>query len=812
MQPDGKKQQEHVRDRQDKKKALSHNGGVIMAQHCFTNWTLQYDGKSYPSTCPNDVLTDLYHNGAIDDPYFSTNAEKAREYLKKPATYSSTFFLEEKPSNLRLHFEGIDTFASVYCNDILVGTTDSMFLSYDFDAQKAAKKGKNTLEVRLSPIYDHFDNGYHGEALFSTNRLQVRKAQCHFGWDWAPDLPGYGIYLPASYFINEKSRLLDLYLDPHYDGTVDVEAEIDGDNGSISLVVEGKERGPFSLRKGINRFSFHVDDPHLWFPNGYGAQPLYHYEASVTFLDGSCSKTEGHFAFREIIIEEKKLSDGCISFGFKVNGCLIFAKGSNWVPISNQTGSILDSSYEYLIEAASKAHFNMLRVWGGGIYEKEIFYDLCDKLGILVYQDFMYSCQGVPSYDGFLEEAKKEATHQLRRLRKHPCLAFLSGGNELFKKKEEENNPLSEMLKELCSELVPEIRFVPSTPFGYEEDLWASSSGDVHQSVFEMALHHNAIPSFEDYLDHNKASFFTECTCLGSCSYRSLTKFIPAKALWPLGKEYDYHFSRNPYALDPSDTFLEKEKQIAASFYGEILDAKDFAKKSMMGEALILSKEITHARADENCHGHLNWMYNDNWGNGTWSLIDYYLSPKAAYYASKRSFAPLCIAFVKSHGERKLFIINDSFTDINVKYRLYYGDMCDEKSKEMHGEFLSLSMNRKQIPFSNDHESDYCFASIEIDGKLVSSDTIFFKPMSSFSWKNGIKVVSGKEEPGGVRLCLSTDSYAHAIHFSYPSALEYDDDYFEMAPGISKEVSIKGLSLDEVPKLKILAFADVWDD
>lgn len=783
-----------------------------MEKHLFTNWTLIYEGHSYPSACPNDVLSDLVAAGLLMDPYFDMNAEKARVFLTKPATYRAVFGLDKLPSSLRLHFEGIDTFADIYCNGVYLGSSKNMFLAYDFEALKAAKAGENILEVRLSPIYGHFDEKNHGEALFSSKRLQVRKAQCHFGWDWAPDLPGYGVYLPAYYFVDDAERLNDLYLLPHNDGEVEVEALLSGGPGSLVIQAGGMTYGPFAVKKGKNHCKFHVENPKLWFPNGYGKQTLYDYEASILFEDGKKDTAKSHFAFREVSIIEEKLDDGRRSFGFAVNGIKIFASGSNWVPLSNQTGTIKESDYSYLLKKAKEANYSMLRVWGGGIYEKDIFYDLCDKYGILVYQDFMYSCQKMPEYDTFLEDAKAEAEYQCLRLRKHPCLAILSGGNELYYKKEEEKNPLNALLCEISSRLIPSIRYIPSTPFGYEDDLWSSSSGDVHKSVFEKALAEHKVSSFENYLDENRSCFYTECTCLGSCSYGSLKEFLPEDKLWPLNKSYDYHFSYNPYALDPSETFAKKELEIAESFYGKVTSAEDFAKKSMLSQALILGKEITHVRADEEGHGHLNWMFNDNWGNGTWSVIDRYLKPKAAYYAQKRAFANVVISFVLTEGHRELVLVNDSQNNLNGNLTLRYG-MLPRGIRNITAIPVSISSGEKKtFAYGNDFMADYCYAEFSSDSDIDVFDVCFFKALNEafFSTSLDSRALEGRDNE--IEYSIKANAYAHAVHFAFERRLDYSDEYFDLAEGTRKTIVIKGLQIDEIPKIRVLTFADCWDD
>ena len=759
---------------------------------------------------PGDVLIDLYNAGEISDPYFAKNAENCLQYLKEKMEYTGTLTLEKLAKKVNLVFEGVDTYAEVYCNGQMLGRTENMFLRYEFDITPFARVGENEIKVCLLPVWDFVDKEDHGRGVFNRDRLQLRKAQCHFGWDWAPHLPGYGIWLPAYAEISDGCMMKSVDCNPSLDGTVHFVTEIEG-AGEISVDIDGKNYGTFPVKEGTNEITVQVAETELWWPNGYGKQKLYEYTLSLKVGEIVHSIKTAKFAFRDIAVIEDRLEDGRIGFGFKVNGVRIFAKGSNWVPCSNQTGAICDEEYKTLLAYAKDGNYNIIRVWGGGIYEKEIFYELCDEYGILVWQDMMFACQDAPQNTNIEERIKPELAYQLVRIRQHPCVAVICGGNEWASDNPYKNEPLISVLSESSKKYAPKIRFVPNSPFGYEEgsSLYSTSSGDTHVSAWEFAYHNGEPCNFRKYIDKNRAQFYSECACLGSCRLRSLKKFIPETELWLIGDAINFHFVRHPFVENPEETYASTEKEIAEAFFGKIDTVEDFAKKSMIAHSELLAAEMDYARANKDCYGFLNWMFNDNWGCGTWSVIDKYMEKKPVYYAQKRGYKAIVLRYVFLHNEWGLYLANDAVTD--YQGRLSYGvkridgtvvTSCEVDVRVKAGEVLKVATVSQE-------DGDYRYAYLE-DG--TDKTICYLKPFDSFKWKTDLETRFVKEEGGGITIAIKAKEFARCVFIDHEKVIACSDNYFDLEKMEEREVFIKELKESDFPKLKITTFADTWTE
>ena len=779
-----------------------------MKETALENWELDYLGSKYPVKVPCDVLIDLYNNGVIDDPYYAENVNSARKYLDAEYTYRTWFVLFEPDKSVEIVFDGIDTYSEIYLNGSLLGKTENMFLQYRFSVEGLLKKGENVLEVRMLPCKRFIDDKYHGRGVFSTKRLQLRKAQCHFGWDWAPDLSGYGIWLPVRIEINDGYRLRDIWLDTFNSGKVDAYAEVDGD-GILEISVDGKKCGEFSAHKGNNIFSFTVDKPELWWPNGYGNQRLYEYEISYIVNGKIKDKKIGKFAFREITVLEEEVEDGRIGFGFAVNGKRIFARGSNWVPCSNQTGAIPDEEYKTLLCYAKRAEYTMLRNWGGGIYEKEIFYELCDRYGILVWQDIMFACEDAPQGVNIEERIKPELDYQLKRIRKHPSVAIICGGNEWSTDNGDGNCGVISLLEEYSRRLIPKLRFVPNSPFGNDAPaLSCKMFGDVHISCLDKCFETDNFKDFRKYIDNNRAQFYSECTSIGCSRIRSLKKFIPEDKLWPINGIWETHFVKNPFISNPELTFVQREVKLCREFFGEAESVTDFAKKSMVGQGEIIAAEAEYARMNENCYGFMNWMFNDNWGFGTWALIDKYLEPKAAYYYLKRAYKPLSVRYVYQKGELGLFVSNDSVNDfiVNFEYGVKKFDGTTVKSESSFLHVQACEIVRLNTVLG---KGDYLFANLD-EG---TDKTLFYlRPFEKQNWETDLSVNFVKPDENGIVIRIKANKFARCVFIDYPKPLLCSDNYFDLEQGDERDITLEGVTEEEFRLISVKTFADEWTE
>lgn len=801
----------------------------------LNNWTLRGDKIAlFPVCVPGDVTDELYKAGLIEDPLFGQNAENTKWIAEKDWTYESVFDVPQEilsKERIRLCFDGIDTLSEISLNGVKLGETDNMFLRYAFDVRSLLKSEGNVLTVKILSATKYIrekNDGGNYRALFTQDRIWIRKAQCHWGWDWAPNLPGIGIWLPV-YIEADDGQIIDnVKVDTYLTGDVRFAVTLHN-KGSHLFQNENKE---FTLRlmvgdiqkevpvsATIEILNVKIEKPKLWFPSGYGEQNLYGYTVELLKNGEVVSVKKGKFGIREIKLDESPIGDNRSAFALIVNGRKIFAKGSNWVPCSPMTGTIEKETYRKLLTAAKESNFNILRVWGGGIYEKEEFYELCDELGIMVWQDFMFACSAVPAMlEGIEENFLREAEYQIKRLRNHPSIALWCGGNEYMphiagKYYETGNYLVRVILRGLCSELDRGRIYIHNSPYGLDDDEWRLMTGDGHVSCMDEAINRNDFDGYRKYIAHNPTQFASESAHLGPTRLRSLRKFIPEEEIRAIGGEtWEYHFVKNPYA--PSgETFLLKEKKYAEGFFGKFDCVEDFVKKAMLAHAELLTSEIEFARSNSNCRGFMNWMYNDIWGCGTWSVIDCYFEKKPAMYAMKRAFAPVYICFTQDNDGTYINLLNDTEEIVSGKV------VC--RAKTLDGELVAEASGTLRAEkdggdrFLMDLKGgDYWTAEVSLkNGKQLK--TIYFPSLwkdKNFESELQYEIIKLSEKECEIK--IKADKFARTVFIDTSDnvGVEYSDNFFDMEKGDEITVTIKSERPLCAEDVTVKTFADQWSE
>ena len=419
------------------------------------SWTVRDSGKnrSVPATVPGCIHTDLLAAGQIEDPFYRTQefdaywvAETDWEYTRN-FKVSESFLAHEK---VFLVCHGLDTLATIRVNDKEVGRTDNMFRTYEFDVSKILKRGKNSIRVcfESAVLFTERQNTERNLPAWNLDIMvghpgYIRKEQCCFGWDWGIRTPSCGIWRDINLVAHSGARLSDIRVSQEHESrkkvnlTVRIETEIFGASDVQSTVCVSRAstvvaEKTLALPTGTGVATLVLSSPELWWPNTMGEQALY--DVVVMLCDRAGNELDSwtrKIGFRTLRLERRADQWG-ESFRFVVNGIPFFAKGANWIPADVFNNRVTPDRYRDLIESAASANMNMLRVWGGGIYEEEVFYDLCDEYGVCVWQDFMFSCSTYPTFDaGFLASVEQEAKDNIRRLRSHPSLALWCGNHEL---------------------------------------------------------------------------------------------------------------------------------------------------------------------------------------------------------------------------------------------------------------------------------------------------------------------------------------------------------------------------------------------
>ena len=801
------------------------------------NWFLLYQGKKLVAKVPGDIALDLYDNGEIKDPYYGINHRDLHFIRDSDFTYINEFFVDDdlfSSEELLLEFDGIDTFAEIYLNGQLLGRCDNMFLQYVYSVKDVVKKGKNSLIVKMFSTTKEMDKiddrGFFG--TFNTKRLFIRKAQCHFGWDWAPDMPGYGIWGAVRIKGVCEKRISDVTYRAYNDGnlslfvdlTYNIRAKMRADGKTLEN--ENEDRKNDELRYTValrpdeelskenattytckiagkkNFANIKVDAPQLWWPVGYGEHPLYAYKVELLHNGEVIDEREGTFAFRTVELEQKPIDGSTMGYRFVINGKEIFIKGSNWVPVECFTGAVQDEKYDILTDQAVAGNLNMLRVWGGGIYEKDVFYKLCDKKGLMVWQDFMFACADIPEDDErFTQNVKKEIEYQVKRLRNYPSIVYWCGGNEKTGTYGLQichgDYFVDVFLRGLVLNLDETRPYGRQSPCSFTDIGNDKTSGESHAGSFETVLA-EGIENYRACVSNTDVPFISECAIMGPCSEESLRKIFPEDKLWPMNEYWDDRLMDNPYAAILM-TFAKREDYYASTLYGASENVTQFIAKGMTVHAEAMRAEIEYARANKaRCGGFMNWMYSEIWPSATWSIIDYYGEPKQAYYQMKNSYAPVLLTFVqKKDGETALTIVNDRYVEGETE--ISYG------VKTLNGEIVWAEKAVVNVPKNGvvqlaltkeiAKENTYLYAECEFAGEKHTC-VYSYDMWHTCQFVSDYTYATEKTEKG-LLVKIKANSFAKGVILRLPENYKYtySDNYFDLQAGEEKTVCIYGKNI-----------------
>ena len=667
---------------------------------------------SLPGTVPGCVHTDLAANGIVGDFFWRDNSKKVQWIENHDFTYTKTFTLTEVAENAWLEFDGLDTYATILLNGKVVGETDNMHIPHAFRVDGLLKTGENTLEVRFdSPIRRVEGLPLHPGA-FTQERMNTRRIQCTYSWDWVDRFVTMGIYRDVRLVFRGENEVESCYIytadiNP-YAAQLKLEVAfrdfVDlGDTVTMKIldpdgnVVFQKERT--ILQDHLYEY-VDVVSPKLWYPLGYGEQPLY----TLVLTTKTSQKTE-KFGIRKITVlqiedpvgseaynlcREMQKEDhlkGCdfnqstACFTVLVNGVKIMCKGANWVPCDPFPSAESPEKITRLLELGVAGGFNMLRVWGGGIFERDEFYAECDRLGILVTQDFLMACGEYPEdEDWFIQALKKEATAAALRLRNHPCLAFWSGDNENAVHGNENRTDFPGYrsaalgIEPVITRLDPNRRFFPSSPYG--GDYYCSATRGTTHNTFYLGsmfayIQESDFTDYRAYFNKFISRFCAEQPSFGLSFVSSLRKYMTEEDIF--GDDpgmIEFHSKTNPGL--PS-TLFHITNTMAQKIFGDFENGADRVRKLQMlhCEWTRISFEL-YRRHKGFDWGMIYWMFNDCWpAAGGWAFLDYYACPKPAYYVFKRCAAPVVATLVEEGGKLSLHVSNDAMEEVLGSATLY---------------------------------------------------------------------------------------------------------------------------------------------
>lgn len=801
-----------------------------MAKIMLKEWKILFDDHIIDCDVPGDITIDLYNAGIIDNPYFAENHKKIKWIPGRDFDYECVFIPSDdilSSENATLIFNGIDLFSDIYLNGKLLGSTENMFRAYKFDITRLIVRGENKLVVHMRSTLNEMDKfdtrGYYG--VFNVKRLFVRKAQCHFGWDWAPDICGYGIWQDVFIEYGSKYKIEDNCIVADADGNLTFFTELNYNirpmlaPDGVNVAINPTERNNDTLEYFISEKPFgdefiektiQVDgkkqfcalifkNPELWYPVGYGSQPLYNYKVRLMRGGKVCDEITGSLAFRTVELKERPKEGNQLGHELFVNGERIYVKGSNWVPIECFTGVVKDEKYKRLVSLAKNANVNMLRVWGGGIYEKDIFYNLCDELGIMVWQDVMLSCGDIPEEDPhWVKNMLSEVDYQVRRLRNHPSLVYWCGGNEktgcyalqISKGDFFVNYTLQGYIRYL-DDTRPYRR---QSPYGHTDVANDTTSGESHYNSFERSLWGD-VHKYREYVAEKVVPFISECAILGPCSVESLKKFFSPDKLWPMNEEWRDRLMDNPYGCARMD-FAHRELYFSENLYGKISGLEEFVMKGMTAHAETLATEIEFSRFHNGVtSGFLNWMFSDIWPQATWAIVDYYCEPKAAYYRMKRAFSPLLVTFVYDGTDTNLAVIADGNVvfngEIGYGIKTYDGKTLYNNTVAIDG--LHNATAAFKVSSDCKRSGIYLYAEYIADGERRKS---LYSPQlwsdGQFGSDYSFRIDKISENKAKITVCAKSFVKSLTVSFSDNCNITYSDNYVDMENG--DEITIEAES------------------
>ncbi|MGD2122905.1 MAG: glycoside hydrolase family 2 protein, partial [Gemmatimonadota bacterium] len=642
-----------------------------------------------PATVPGTVHTDLLDQGLIPDPFYRNGEMRVQWIGEEDWVYRNTFIAASsmlEKEVVQLVFHGLDTFAEVRLNGNTILEADNMFRSWVADVRRLLRAGENTLEILfrspLPPALDArsalpYELPAGNDRGDPPSRVFVRKAAYHYGWDWGPRLVTSGIWRPVELVGWSGGRIADLHLATDsitdeagfLNAAVDIsitqgEADRRAAGGDVPMIVTlSSPEGAFealshqiAVQAGINRaeFSVRITEPQLWWPNGMGEAHLYTVQADLKA--GNRVDTVSHrvgIRTVELVTEPDSVGE---SFFFEVNGVPVFMRGANVIPLDHFSPRVTEEDYRALFEDVVWANMNMLRVWGGGIYEEKTFYDLADENGILIWQDFMFANGMYPGDSAFLANVEAEAIHQVRRLRNHPSLALWCGNNEMDEGwknwgwarnydtpgdsaavRNAYETIFHEILPNVVGELDPGRRYWPSSPSLGWGDPESLNRGDSHywgvwhgQEDFQVFA--EKLPRFSSEYGFQAFPPMETVEAFTLPSDRGLFHpIVLAHQKHPIGNELILDYMGRDYPVPESfDDFV---------YVSQLLQARGMA---VAFEA--------HRRAMPRTMGTLYWQLNDTWPVVSWSSRDYFGRLKALHYKTRKAFAPTLISPVL-HGD-----------------------------------------------------------------------------------------------------------------------------------------------------------------
>ena len=816
----------------------------------------------YPATVPGVVHTDLINNGILDDPFFRLNERGAQWVDKEDWIYETKFDLDDETfnkENIDLYFKGLDTYADIYLNENKILETNNMFREWRIDVKNIIKQKDNHLRIYFhSPIkvdlpkwealpfrYEAANDQSENGGLFDKKvSVFARKAGYHYGWDWGPRLVTSGIWRPVFVEAWDGLRIDNVhYIQRNVSSkNADIETvlEIIGDKEIVSAKVKitDEQSGKIlastviDIHKGLNkvRVGFSMKNPELWWSNGLGEPHLYTFKASIEVNNTTIDRKSEKIGIRSVKLVRQPDKFGK-SFYFELNGIPVFSKGANYIPCDIFLPRVTREIYKKTILDAVDANMNMLRVWGGGIYEDDYFYELCDKYGIMVWQDFMFACSLYPAEGELLENIKQEAIDNVKRLRNHPSIAIWCGNNECldaweiwgWKRNYTTKDPRIAdkiwkqfydqyfiVFPEVVKEYDPMASYTPSSPFTDIDGRRDHTDGDMHYwDTWQKGL---PISTY----NNEKSRYFSEYGFQSFPEWATVLSYAPEEKDWNITSEVMMSHQRGGSS---ANLIIEK---CLTNEYGTPKDFQSFLYLSQLlqGDAMKIAMEA-HRRDMGYCMGTLFWQHNDCWPVASWASRDYYGRWKAQHYFTREAFRDILVSPIANGEKLEIYAVSDRLK--NTAGKLYISVLTlDGKVISEINKSLNISANASTMVYSetidklikNIARKDVVIVAEFIDNNNRRyTNNYFLLNQKEINLPKANIISDVRVVDKGFEITLNCDKFARAVYLSVDGLDNFfGDNYFDLLPNKEKSIKVQsGLSLADFKKqLKIVSFTDAF--
>ncbi len=810
-----------------------------------TNWR--------PAKVPGDVHLDLIANQLIPDPFYRDNEAKLQWVGQQSWEYRTTIdatraMLSRK--HIDLVFAGLDTYAMVYLNDHLLLTADNMFRQWQADAKLFLKAGPNQLRI-VFPAPDKAAADRAAQDKWHTiiqapDKTYIRKAAYEYGWDWGPTFVTSGIWRPATLSLWDNAEIADLHIQQsdittrvaRLNAQIQINSSIDtAASIRLAYVNDGKRVEttlPVTLHLGSNTINLPVEikNPALWYPTGYGAQSMYQFTAEVSIAQHVQDKKTVNTGLRSIVLRRDQDRWGR-SFGLEVNGIPVFAKGADVIPFDSFPNRVTTADYKRILQSAVDANMNMIRNWGGGYYETDEFYELCDRLGLMIWQDFMFGNEWQPGTYQFKQNVEKEAEYQVTRLRNHPSLVIWCGNNEteiswywervsaiVNSLKPEDRRRMWEdyltvfsgILPRTVARLAPQTPYWPSSPSAdYEDVSSVYASGDTH----DWTVWHGRVP-FSEYEKHH-ARFMTEYGFQSFPQQSTIDAFTLPEDRTSIFTPVMLAHQKNNEGNSLIHDYMLKD-------YAEPKDFPSFLYASQVLQAEGIKIGAEHMRRERpRTMGTLYWQLNDCWPVASWSSIDYYGNWKALQYYARRFYSPLLVSPHIEDDYFTVYIVSDKTTpvaaDLRIRVMTFDGKVLDEQNQSMKVDQLASRIYYSQaLPdllrkLAVDPATVFITTDLAVDNQSVSTNLIYLVPTKQIHLPAADITHTIAKDGTAYTLTLSSKTLARSVYVTFgDTKTEVSDNYFNLLPNTPQTITLhSSASLEDLTKnLHIVSLADAF--